>query len=555
MSNQDFEAANVKAFVRTTTTRLKVLRANLNDINHNELEALEANARSHLDNMQYSQGTKSLSNLIDDITVVRRAAQQTQTEAQLAQEAQRAQAETQRAQAETQRSAQLEAQLAQAKAQIAQLEAQRAQAKRLQLITSGNYFSSLGNVWTSELTNFAKTSIDLFDRTESVIDELFNNDMTYYRNTINVTDDMEAVVERSLSRCSNSISSRGTRGTRGFDIFGRENDDAHYAHLMPASTNDANEWHYIVAMVLSFKARGENGKMPMYINGFRPLSELGDEKLNNRKPFSGIKHFPTNKIRMAGQSTYLDSNHCVLIIPILSVQEIKEWDGCGYDAIILAADISDHQKAAAVYKGIGAASEEDAERLDSEILATDADVEICRESLEQLILVLANSFIDVELPSDYHDAGHDKRSPIDGNDTLKKLMDDQLCVPTPRNVGPSLDGQRVRKIRFVRNGKKQGNAENMPFAPDPMLLLAKAASNWFRSHDLRILPVMIAVSDTSSETTSMCSYNCNEMNHKCGQSNVPILSLRCFEDADKPPPVSEIEFIVDTEQTVSIESD
>jgi multidrug efflux pump subunit AcrA (membrane-fusion protein) len=584
MSNQDFEAelSNVKAFVRTTNRCLKDLRTNPNGVDHNELEALEAKARSYLENSHDGQTTKSLSNLIDSITVVQRAAQQAQIaqlSAQIAQlsaqlEAQRAQAEAQRAQAEAQHAAQAEAQRTQAEpqrsqaetqraqfeAQIAQAEAQHAaqmeQKALFQLKISGRYFSSLDNVWTSTLTKFAETPVTLFDRPDSVIDELCNKDMTYYKTTINVTDDMEAVEERSLLQCINSAS---YRGTHCFDIFGRENCAAHYAHLMPASTNDANKWHLIVPGVLSSKARGMDDKMSMFINGFRQLSKPGDEKLN-RTPISGIKHFPTNKIRLENHDTYFDSIHCVLIVPILSVQEIKEWDGCGYDAIVLAADISDRQKAASVYIGIGAASEADAERPDSEILATDADVDKCRESLEQLIHVLAKSvvdhpIIDVELPPDNDDAGNDKRSPIDGNDTLKTLTDEQSCVPTPRNVSPSLDRQRVRKIRFVGNGKKQGNDENLPFAPDPMLLLAKAASNWLRSHNLHILPVTVAVSETCSEATSMCSYNCNETNHKCGQSNVPILSLRCFEYVDKAPPVSEIEFIVDTEQTVSIESD
>jgi hypothetical protein len=580
MSNLGFETelSNVKAFVRTTNCRLSELRANLNGVDHNELEALEAKARSYLENSHDGQTTLSLSNLIDSITVVQREAQLAQAnaqiaqlQAQLAQEAQRAQAETQRsaqlqaqlaqeaqrAQAETQRSAQLQAQLAQEKAQhaaqlqaqlaqekaqhAAQLQAQLAQEKaqhaaqiaqkdRLQLIIGGNYFSSLDNVWTSALTNFDETPVDLFDRPDSVIDELFNNDMTYYKTTLNVTDDMEAVTEQNKSR---STSSSLSCNSSLLDIFGNKN-AAPKAHLMPASSKDASNWNFIVSGTISNVARNMPHKMSMFLNGSRNKSDPSDPKTNRRVAHSGIKHFPTNIIRLSDQYYLYDKWPCVFIVPILSVEDIKNWDGAGYDAIVLA-DSCPFRSEADVYQEIRATLGLEQLR-DDEFLATDDDIEICRNSLEQLILFLAKSYMDMAEPDS---AKNNKESPRDEDVLWKKLKEKQVNVPKPCYR----QGCRVRKTKFT--ARKGQHDENLHLAPDPMLLLSKTASNWLRKHELNILPVSVAVSETDSESTSVLSVEI--------QSFGQIASLSRSEYGNKPP-VAEISFFSDMEKSVSISS-
>ena len=66
-----------------------------------------------------------------------------------------------------------------------------------------------------------------------------------------------------------------------------------------------------------------------------------DSETSNKKKAAlvGIKHFPSNRIRLAGQALYLDQYHCVLIVPILDANGVKEWNGKGYDAIVLASKI------------------------------------------------------------------------------------------------------------------------------------------------------------------------------------------------------------------------
>ena len=67
----------------------------------------------------------------------------------------------------------------------------------------------------------------------------------------------------------------------------------------------------------------------MPINGFKAPSE------HSRREGTGIKHFTANKMKLNDQKTFMDNNPCVLIVPIRTVNQAKNWDGEGYDAIMV----------------------------------------------------------------------------------------------------------------------------------------------------------------------------------------------------------------------------
>jgi hypothetical protein len=58
----------------------------------------------------------------------------------------------------------------------------------------------------------------------------------------------------------------------------------------------------------------------------------------------------------------------------------------------------------------------------------------------------------------------------------------KVWVPVPFSNEWDVDGMKVRKVSLA----KRKEAVNP--APDPVLLLAKAASNWLKRHDFAILP-------------------------------------------------------------------
>jgi hypothetical protein len=62
----------------------------------------------------------------------------------------------------------------------------------------------------------------------------------------------------------------------------------------------------------------------------------------------------------------------------------------------------------------------------------------------------------------------------------------------------------VRKITFSNSNKVHENP-----APDPALLLGKAASNWLKCHEMVVLPACVGDDDSSSSCSSSISSRCS----------------------------------------------
>jgi hypothetical protein len=76
----------------------------------------------------------------------------------------------------------------------------------------------------------------------------------------------------------------------------------------------------------------------------KPSTITIDQQLNEgkskEKPNLGMKFFPSNQIEFLGKEYYLDKFQGLVIIPILSIEEVKAWNGTSYNAIVLAIDQS-----------------------------------------------------------------------------------------------------------------------------------------------------------------------------------------------------------------------
>jgi hypothetical protein len=70
----------------------------------------------------------------------------------------------------------------------------------------------------------------------------------------------------------------------------------------------------------------------------------------NRVSGVGAKHFRTNRICLRAQAFFFDQRGFLLIIPILTKDAVKNWDGQAYNAIVLAGGPDYHQ----CYREIGA---------------------------------------------------------------------------------------------------------------------------------------------------------------------------------------------------------
>jgi hypothetical protein len=192
---------------------------------------------------------------------------------------------------------------------------------------------------------------------------------------------------------------------------------------------------------------------------------------NNRTPHTGIKHFVANKIRLRSQATYFDLHPCVLIIPVLTLNQVKGWNGEGYSAVILVGNSSDiNVMQVSTQIGLTMPVTEPGE------IAERAEIGTARDLLESFLCGLASSF--------------DDNTPLGMTDDQRRAWE-ALATPyrtrMPKEViVPLLNSEdqyhRVRKLTFQAHSAGIGHP-----SPDPMLVVAKAAEVWSRRQDQPLL--------------------------------------------------------------------
>jgi hypothetical protein len=205
---------------------------------------------------------------------------------------------------------------------------------------------------------------------------------------------------------------------------------------------------------------------------------------SKREDHVGIKHFPSNRIMLRQQRSYYDDNPSLLIIPIMTNEEVTKWDKTGYSAIVLARDCRKKEyKAAHVYKYIGATNQD----LKDVTLATPAELEKARALLSDTILGLANVCSNVVYPEFSSENNKmDNTSKVkNAIATIKVKVQVPVQKELPKDFSHSEERIRVRIITFSDHATV--NSNDHP-APDPRLLVLKAAANWFKYLDVYLLP-------------------------------------------------------------------
>ena len=131
----------------------------------------------------------------------------------------------------------------------------------------------------------------------------------------NTIDNAQASVQTDTEVAS--ISARSSPSSDYVDIFGCQSYNASSAHLLPHSPICASHWFPIVRFVLftgeQNDALGTDRKwdfLQKCIHGTKPKNKIVEEI-----DYVGIKHFPTNRIRLQGQANVFDKYPCVIIVP------------------------------------------------------------------------------------------------------------------------------------------------------------------------------------------------------------------------------------------------
>ena len=271
----------------------------------------------------------------------------------------------------------------------------KAEAK-IRAVHSGAYFSTIDDLWSFEEKNSSHQPKS-FVRRHHVHDT-----ENRYEKTVAAAK-LDETVEDSKQTVASVNSTRTKSSSDNVDIFGQRS-NADSTHLLPHAPTSAPYWYPFVPFVLCTTEIEHHSWdfLQTCIHGSPKMNRTADGSLlpGPRMDHVGIKHFPTNTIRLVAQRDYFDNAPCVIIVPILNVKQVRKWNGEAYDAIVLAGNWRRTDgtlvEAALVYKNICASGEivesDNFENCLASCLASMEQCDIARRLLQQMIHCVHHAF-------------------------------------------------------------------------------------------------------------------------------------------------------------------
>lgn len=243
----------------------------------------------------------------------------------------------------------------------------------------------------------------------------------------------------------------------------KEIDPTYVGRLVPACVEDTNRWWFTADLLFQQERLS-------WTREARLRAIHGAKQHGRRLPHTGIKHLCSNKIKLNGQDMYFDGKPCLVLVPILSTEETRSWNGTPYSAIAV----------------IGAWEQANLETVAHNLHMTHVSSQVATETE----LAMATELLRTCLKAIHYavkSAWDDRRGwpGVDREwltetkrDRTERVVSDDVAIPN----GFDRDA-RVLKITFRgHNGEGSGH-----LAPDPILLAAKAAVNFARRRDTLLL--------------------------------------------------------------------
>jgi hypothetical protein len=240
------------------------------------------------------------------------------------------------------------------------------------------------------------------------------------------------------------------------NVFGK-NISGEVAQLLPPAEAEGNTWWFLHELLFGWVKNWTWDSRMRAIFGVQPNVAGNPFRLGA----TGIMNCSTNKARIPGQGENMESNPCLLIVPIMDIRRVREWNGEGYEAIVVIDEWEDRE--------LAVVAEETAMTKNGPV-AEPEEVEEARTLL--LHMVCAISSARNNEPADIADIDRTRMADPPGR-----------TVPTPSKS--VISRIRVRKVRFVGHALGALNNSTHP-APDPLILAAKAAVVWSSRHEFRL---------------------------------------------------------------------
>ncbi len=368
--------------------------------------------------------------------------------------------------AERDRLARQEAEREAERERLARQEAEE-RTRKVERFAAGTYYVKLKQKWDSQNMTFELAHFYALCRENCP--RVYN---TIFQNAINFNN---FVTNASRESHSNSVIRRRFWPT---DVFGRRN-FGQIAHLIPTSTSHASVYDDVATWALGLTRANlaANNDEEFWAAKQRAIhGVMSGENGKSRIAETGLRHSRFNKIRLIIEDEIFDEKACLLIVPIMSLEAVRNWNGQGYEAIVLPeVDVGNEIEIDCICSAVGMSKIP--QDIDATI-ASDDQVDEARVLLESVLRGLAYSLV------------HNNRPPtVDAEVAAiltrsRNIVSDIGGVTVPLDAGNrnNPEDRPVRKISFGDDGD-----ETRHMAPDPLLLAVKAAVSWSKRHGQQLL--------------------------------------------------------------------
>jgi hypothetical protein len=343
--------------------------------------------------------------------------------------------------------------------------------RKLTLLICGGYYAPIERVWITDTAPYDKKGLFEALRREQAptTTERLQPARRPSSYTVTLQKSIPTRFRRAAADESSSLDVETQNSMFPTDILGTPYLGSHMTHLIPTSYERASVYSDVVRCVLALGDDARND-IQQAIHGTRRALR------GARIPRTGTKHSPLNLTRIQGQGRFFEEYPCVIIVPIMTLAQMKAWNLEGYEAIVLAGDFETTTAANAYI-------EMQMNQVQTQPLATHDEIEKSRESLKQVVQGLAYSLAH--------------RSSQRCEDLLEPAMQQQLeifrtnlrrsgSIIVPKAASEDYSDLRVGKVSFQAHSPEAGAVLAHP-APDPLLLVIKSAINWSRLNGQQLL--------------------------------------------------------------------
>jgi hypothetical protein len=235
---------------------------------------------------------------------------------------------------------------------LARLAAERAQAatKRANdygLIISGEYYSPLEHVWVIDTAEYGDESLFEALRREKVptFVEGRPRPQPAETHTATLKKAKTTPLYRPAADGSSSVDGTAEQARWPTNIYGEPELASPMAHLVPLSYEYASMYSDVARCVLGLR---DNAR----INIQKAIHGTQHRRGQARIPDTGIKYCQYNQIRLPSMELFFDVLPCVVIVPIMTLEQKKAWNlDEGFESIVLAGAFF-KTPAKRAYKGI-----------------------------------------------------------------------------------------------------------------------------------------------------------------------------------------------------------